>query len=68
MPKEPEMIEIVENVWEQIEKHNIIKGDQISKVRAQTALKFNLDINPLRAKFIKWSNTLKSSANCRRFV
>ena len=38
-PKEPEMIAIVENVWEQIENHNILKDDYISKVRAQTALK-----------------------------
>ena len=33
------MIAIVEYVWEQIEKHNILKDDHISKVRAQTALK-----------------------------
>ena len=33
------MIAIVENVWEQIEKHNILKDDHISKIRAQTALK-----------------------------
>lgn len=38
-PKEPEMIAIVENIWEQIDKHNIIKNDNISKARAQTALK-----------------------------
>ena len=38
-PKEPEIIAIVENVWEQIEEHNILKDDHISKVRAQTALK-----------------------------
>ena len=38
-PKEPEMIAIVENLWEQIEKHNISKDDHITKVRAQTALK-----------------------------
>ena len=33
------MIAIVENVWEQIEKRNILKDDHISKIRAQTALK-----------------------------
>ena len=38
-PKEPEMITIAENVWEQIQKHNILKDNHISKVRAQTALK-----------------------------
>ena len=38
-PKEPEMIAIVENVWKQIEKHNILKDDHISKIRAQTAIK-----------------------------
>ena len=38
-PKETEMIAIAENVWEQIEKHNILKHNHISKVRAQTALK-----------------------------
>ena len=38
-PKEPEMIAIAENVWEQIEKHNILKDNHISKVTAQTALK-----------------------------
>ena len=37
-PKEPEMIAIAENVWKQIEKHNILKDNHISKVRAQTAL------------------------------
>ena len=38
-PKEPEMIAIVENVWEQIQNHGILKNDHISKVRAKTALK-----------------------------
>ena len=38
-PKEPEMIAIAKNVWEQIQKHNILKDNHISKVRAQTALK-----------------------------
>ena len=33
------MIAIVENVWEQIDKHNLVKDDHISKIRAQTALK-----------------------------
>ena len=33
------MIAIVKNVWQQIEKHNILKDDQISKVRAETALR-----------------------------
>ena len=33
------MIAIAENVKEQIEKHNIVKDNHISKVRAQTALK-----------------------------
>ena len=33
------MIAIAENVWKQIEKHNILKDNHISKVRAQTALK-----------------------------
>ena len=48
-PKEPHMTGIVENVWEQIEKRNILK-DHIVKVRAQTVLKLftyiclNLDI------------------------
>ena len=37
-PKEPEMIAIAENVWKQREKHNILKDNHISKVRAQTAL------------------------------
>ena len=48
-PKEPEMIAIVENVLEQIEKYNILKDDHIGKVRVQTALKsftYNkLDLN-----------------------
>ena len=49
-PKEPEMIAIAENAWKQIEKHNTLKDNDISKVRAQTALKsftyncLNLDI------------------------
>ena len=34
------MIAIVKNVWEQIEKHNILKDDHISKVRAQTLKSF----------------------------
>ena len=38
-PKEPEMIAIVENIWEQIQNHNILKNDHISKVRAKTPLK-----------------------------
>ena len=33
------MIAIVKNVWQQIEKHNILKDDHISKVRAETALR-----------------------------
>ena len=33
------MIAIDENLWEQIEKHNILKDNHISKVRAQAALK-----------------------------
>ena len=33
------MIAIFENVWEQIEKHNILKYDHISKVRVKTVLK-----------------------------
>ena len=33
------MIAIAGNVWEQIEKHNILKSNPISKVRAQTVLK-----------------------------
>ena len=37
-PKVPEMIAIAENVWEQIEIHNILKANDISQVRAQTAL------------------------------
>ena len=32
------MTEIVKNVWEQIEKRNILKDVQISKVRPQTVL------------------------------
>ena len=49
-PKNSDMITIAENVWEQIENHNILKDNHISKVRAQTALKsftyncFDLDI------------------------
>ena len=39
-PKEPEIIAIVENVWEQIQNHGILKNDPISKVRAKTALKY----------------------------
>ena len=44
------MIAIAENAWKQIEKHNTLKDNDISKVRAQTALKWftynclNLDI------------------------
>ena len=37
--KEPDMITIAKNVWEQIQQHNILKDNHISKVRAQTALK-----------------------------
>ena len=36
--KEPEIITIVENVWEQIQNHGILKDDYISKLRGQTAL------------------------------
>ena len=32
-------IPIVENVWEQITKHNILEDNHISKVMAETALK-----------------------------
>ena len=32
------MIAIAENVWKQMQNHGILKGDHISKVRAQTAL------------------------------
>ena len=39
-PKEPEMIAIVENVWEQIQNHGILKNNPISKVRAKTVLKY----------------------------
>ena len=38
-PKEPEMIAIVENIWEQIQNQGILKNDHISKVTANTALK-----------------------------
>ena len=37
-PKVPEMIAIAENAWEQIEIHNILQANDISQVRAQTAL------------------------------
>ena len=33
------MIAIAENAWKQKEKHNTLKDNHISKVRAQTALK-----------------------------
>ena len=39
MQLHPKKIPIVENVWEQIAKHNILKDNHISKVMAQTALK-----------------------------
>ena len=38
-PKEPKMIAIAENIYEQIEKHNVLKDNHISKAGAQTALK-----------------------------
>ena len=38
-PKEPEIIAIAENIYEQIEKHNVLKDNHISKVKAQTGLK-----------------------------
>ena len=38
-PKEPEMIVIVENIWEQIQNHGVLKNDHIGKVRAKVALK-----------------------------
>ena len=36
--KDPEMIIIVENIWEHTKLQGIIKDDHISKVKAQTAL------------------------------
>ena len=38
-PKETKMIAIAENIYEQIEKHNVLKDNHISKVKAQTGLK-----------------------------
>ena len=38
-PKEPEMIVVVENIWEQIQNHGVLKNDHIGKVRAKFALK-----------------------------
>ena len=33
------MLALVENVWEQIDKHNILKDDNTSKIKSQTASK-----------------------------
>ena len=33
------MIVIVENIWEQIQNHGVLKNDHIGKVRAKVALK-----------------------------
>ena len=32
------MITIVENIWEEIKLHEILKNDHVSKVKVQTAL------------------------------
>ena len=40
-------IPIVENVWEQIAKHNILEDNHISKVMAETALKSSTYNSPI---------------------
>ena len=37
MQLHPKKIPIVENVWEQIAKHNILEDNHISKVMAETS-------------------------------
>ena len=38
-PKEPEMIAVMEDVWNHISRQDILKDNRISKSRLQTALK-----------------------------
>ena len=67
-PKEPEMIAIIENVWEQIQNHGILKNDHISKVRAKTALKsftcnyIDLDVT----QFISDNKSMKTLQKSKR--
>ena len=37
--KKPEMIAVAENVWEQMQNHDVLKKYHISKVAAKIALK-----------------------------
>ena len=60
-PKEPEMIAIAENVWEQIQNHGISKNGHISKVRAKEALKsFAYNYLNLVKQFISGSKSIKT--------
>ena len=36
-PKEQEMIDIIDNVWQQIQNHGILRNDHVSKARAKKA-------------------------------
>ena len=38
-PKEQEMIDIIEDVWQQIQNHGMLRNDHVSKARAKKALK-----------------------------
>ena len=38
-PKETEMIAVIEDLWDQIERQNALKGNFFSKHRAQIVLK-----------------------------
>ena len=38
-PKEQEMIDIIDNVWQQIQNHGILRNDHVSKARAKKSLK-----------------------------
>ena len=62
------MIEIVEDVWEQTEKHNILKDDHIRKVRVPTVLKLftynclDLDIK----QFVSDNKMIKALQNIKQ--
>ena len=64
------MIATVENIWEQIDKHNILKDDHNSKVRAQTALKlFTYNCLDLEIKqYFSDNKTVKVSRNIMKSV
>ena len=63
-PKELKMFAIAKNVWEQIEKHNILKGNCISKVSSNCIkIVHCLDLNI--KQYISDNKMIKVSQNIK---